>query len=52
VESCTALVEHFDGRLAIVRWAEQASDDLFAAAAIPARLATHAMAAAPVGADL
>ena len=23
VESCTALVEHFDGRLAIVKWAEQ-----------------------------
>ncbi len=22
VESCTALVEHFDGRLEIIRWAE------------------------------
>jgi UDP-2,3-diacylglucosamine pyrophosphatase LpxH len=25
VESCTALVEHFDGRLEIVRWAERRS---------------------------
>jgi hypothetical protein len=25
VESCTALVEHFDGRLAIVTWAESSS---------------------------
>ena len=39
VESCTALVEHFDGRLAIVRWAESGSGDLFATAATPATLA-------------
>ena len=36
VESCTALVEHFNGHLAIVRWAESGSDDLFAAPAVPA----------------
>ncbi len=40
VESCTALVEHFDGRLAIVRWAERGSGDLFAAPAMPATVAT------------
>lgn len=43
VESCTALVEHFDGRLAIVQWAERGSADVPAA---PARIA------ALVGADL
>ena len=52
VESCTALVEHFDGRLAIVRWAESGSDDLFAIAATPARPAAPAAVAPLVGADL
>src|SRR5260370_37355598 len=52
VESCTALVEHFDGRLAIVRWAERGSGDLFAAPAIPARRATPATVTPLVGADL
>jgi UDP-2,3-diacylglucosamine pyrophosphatase LpxH len=33
VESCTALVEHFDGRLAILNWAERRSLDLFEVAA-------------------
>jgi UDP-2,3-diacylglucosamine pyrophosphatase LpxH len=49
VESCTALVEHFDGRLAIVRRAEHGSSDLFATAATPAAVATPAIL---VGADL
>jgi UDP-2,3-diacylglucosamine pyrophosphatase LpxH len=31
VESCTALVEHFDGRLEIVKWAEQRSFDAISA---------------------
>jgi UDP-2,3-diacylglucosamine pyrophosphatase LpxH len=31
VESCTALVEHFDGRLAILHWAEQGSVPLLEA---------------------
>jgi UDP-2,3-diacylglucosamine pyrophosphatase LpxH len=31
VESCTALVEHFDGRLAIVNWPERRSFDLLPA---------------------
>ncbi len=31
VESCTALVEHFDGRLEIVKWAELRSFDMLAA---------------------
>jgi len=33
VESCTALVEHLDGRLEILRWAELRSFDLLEAAA-------------------
>jgi UDP-2,3-diacylglucosamine pyrophosphatase LpxH len=33
VESCTALVEHFDGRLAILHWAEQGSVPLLEAPA-------------------
>jgi len=49
VESCTALVEHFDGRLAIIRWAENGSGDLFATPAIPAIPAT---VSALVGADM
>ena len=32
VESCTALVEHFDGRLEILRWAEVRAFNLFEAA--------------------
>jgi UDP-2,3-diacylglucosamine pyrophosphatase LpxH len=52
VESCTALVEHFDGSLAIVKWAENNSGDLFDPPAIPARPATPVMAATLVGADL
>ncbi len=30
VESCTALVEHFDGRLELVRWSERAASGSFA----------------------
>src|SRR6202035_1361385 len=51
VESCTALVEHFDGRLEIVRWAEPGSGDLFAAPATPVPVATRAVLAPLVGAD-
>ncbi len=40
VESCTALVEHLDGRLEIVRWAEIGADGL-----APARVATLAPSA-------
>ncbi len=45
VESCTALVEHFDGRLEIVQWAERWSRGLGATAATPspaARPLVHA----------
>ena len=49
VESCTALVEHFDGRLAIIRWAENGSGDLFETPAIPTRPAKVSVL---VGADL
>ncbi len=38
VESCTALVEHFDGRLAIVRWAERGILDAVTAPAAIAPL--------------
>jgi UDP-2,3-diacylglucosamine pyrophosphatase LpxH len=50
VESCTALVEHFDGRLAIVQWADARSSDLLLATANPvaAALAGDSL----VGADL
>ncbi len=30
VESCTALVEHFDGRLELIRWSERVAPGLFA----------------------
>lgn len=36
VESCTALVEHLDGRFEIVRWAEQRQLSLFEEPALPA----------------
>jgi UDP-2,3-diacylglucosamine pyrophosphatase LpxH len=52
VESCTALVEHFDGRLAIVRWAERGSSDLFASPAMFPTVAALATAEPLVGADL
>ena len=45
VESCTALVEHFDGRLAILYWAEQGSVPLLEA---PAK--SRPRASAPAGA--
>jgi UDP-2,3-diacylglucosamine pyrophosphatase LpxH len=51
VESCTALVEHFDGRLAILRWAEPGSGDLVASPATPVPAATRALVAPLVGAD-
>jgi UDP-2,3-diacylglucosamine pyrophosphatase LpxH len=51
VESCTALVEHFDGRLAILRWAEPGSGDLVASPATPVPAATRAPVAPLVGAD-
>ena len=45
MESCTALVEHFDGRLAILYWAEQGSVPLLEA---PAK--SRPRASAPAGA--
>ena len=42
VESCTALVEDFDGRLRIVRWAEEvARRDAMLPQLAPARLAAE-----------
>ena len=42
VDSCTAIVEHFDGRLELVAWGDQAPVPLLAAPA-PALEATETM---------
>jgi hypothetical protein len=46
VESCSALVEHWDGRLELVNWARQRRFDLLTVerAVLPARTGTAAAA--------
>jgi hypothetical protein len=47
VESCTALVEHFDGRMEIIDWAEKVRAETMAAAGSGVRAAPSTGAAVP-----